>query len=258
MAPTGNLNAWSAGPDAGINRLTPHGRAGYPYPAPREVRGRGRSERGEDHEDLVAVVAGSDTQRPGPAADHLPAQPAVEALEAGAGPQRQVKLLKAHLLAGDAPGLRHQGGANSPALEGGAGLQTVDGCPVRHQRAPLTLDVEPARQDAVGQRQQEPAAPWIQAGDQLGRHRRHLRAVRGREKPHRPTGVADRHPAVDQFSSQPGTDLAGMGTLTHLHEMMTAHARIIPGCPDGVRPAGPKRGTGFVWRWRAASGRMSR
>src|SRR5215470_19477015 len=174
MAPTGNLNASSAGPDVCVNRITPASRlasrsrsravrgrecppataATWPFPARPEAGNRrcspGRktghrpaSQRAEDHEDLVAVVAGGDAQRPGPAADHPPAQPAVEALKAGAAPQRQVKLLKTHLLAGDAPGLRHQGAADSLAPEGGVRLQTVDGSPVRHQRAQLTLDVEP-------------------------------------------------------------------------------------------------------------------
>src|SRR2546430_12133323 len=172
MAPTGNLNAWSAGPDVCVNRLTPAAGVSYAWPAPSGSWPRtmpaGASQRGEDHEDLVAVVAGGDTQRRGPAADHLPAQPAVEALKAGAATQRQVKLLKTHLLAGDAPGLRHQGAADSLAPESGVCLQAVDGSPVRHPRAQLTLGVEPARPDTARPCPQETAALWVQASAQLG------------------------------------------------------------------------------------------
>src|SRR2546423_789536 len=163
------------GPGCLCQPIKAPGRVSYAWPVPGSSWPRtipaGASQRGQDHEDLVAVVAGRDTQRPRPAADHLPAQPAVEVLKAGAAPQCQVKLLKTHLLAGDAPGLCHQGAADSLTPESGVRLQTVDGSPVRHQRAQLTLDVEPARQDTVGQCQQEPAAPWVQASDQLGGHR---------------------------------------------------------------------------------------
>src|SRR5215469_8409920 len=88
----------------------------------------------QGHEYLVAVVARGDAERPRPAADHLPAEPAVEALEAGAVAQRQMELFEAHLLPGHLPGLRHQGAGDPPATEAGMRLQAANGPPVRHQR----------------------------------------------------------------------------------------------------------------------------
>jgi len=55
------------------------------------------SQRGEDHEYLIAVVAWGKPERSGPTASHRPAEPGVEVLQAGPAAYGEPQLLQAHL-----------------------------------------------------------------------------------------------------------------------------------------------------------------
>ena len=134
-----------------------------------EWRGRAASQWGKDHKYLVTVVAWSEPQSAGPSAGHFPAQPGVETLQPGAATRGEVELLQAHLLAGDAPGVHHQSAADTLTAEGGESLQMADGAPMSDNRIRLTPQVHPAGQGMAGQREQEPAAPGAEAGDELVR-----------------------------------------------------------------------------------------
>src|ERR1700761_4791299 len=81
----------------------------------------GRSQRCEEHQDLVPVAIG-ESQRARPAPDLLPAEPAVEPLEALASAGFQAQLFQAHLVTGDPAGLVHQRDADATPAETGTGL----------------------------------------------------------------------------------------------------------------------------------------
>ena len=77
------------------------------------------SERGEDHQDLVAGVVGREPQSFGPSADLTPSEPSVEVLQAPAAPGCQMELFQVELIAGDLPKLADESGSDAAAAEGG-------------------------------------------------------------------------------------------------------------------------------------------
>src|SRR5579863_9410196 len=129
------------------------------------------SQRGEDHEDLVAVVARCQPQRTRPATDLPPAEPGIEVLQPHGAPRGEMQLLQAHLLAGDMPGVRHQSSADSLTPESREGLQVADRAPMGDDRIRVTLQVHPAGQDIAHGSDQEPAV-GTEAGNELIRYRR--------------------------------------------------------------------------------------
>ena len=66
------------------------------------------SQRGEDHEYLIAVVTWGKPERTGPTASHCPAEPGVEVLQPGPAAYGEAKLLQA-ICDRDLPGVHHQG-----------------------------------------------------------------------------------------------------------------------------------------------------
>lgn len=94
------------------------------------------------------------------------------------------------------------------------GLHRVNGSPVHDQRARLSADVQPSRQDAINPRKKQSAQLGIQAFYYLSRYRLDIRAGHGREREaHCSAAIANSHPALDQVAAEPVTDLIGMDCL---------------------------------------------
>jgi hypothetical protein len=115
------------------------------------------SQRGEDHEYLVAVVAWGKPERSGPAAGYCPAEPGIEVLQPGPAAYGEAKLLQAHLCPRDLPGVRHQGASDPLAAGRRNALEMADGAPVSDERARIAVDVHPAGQGVAGPGDEEPA-----------------------------------------------------------------------------------------------------
>jgi hypothetical protein len=118
------------------------------------------------------------------------------------------------------------------------------------KRIGLTPQVHPAGQGIAGQREQEPAAPGAEAGDELVSHRGDDSLIDGRKrKPSCSSGITDRDPVVDQFLHQPGTDFLQAHSAVHHRNIKLAHPGILTGplreSPEGIlcRVASPFVGT---------------
>jgi hypothetical protein len=194
----------------------------------REPRESAASQRRQDHEDLVAVIARCQPQCAGPAADLAPAEPGIETLEPRAAPYGKVQLLQAHLPAGHLPGVRQQSTTDSLAPEGREGLQTADRAPMCDERVRVTVQVHPAGQDVASDSDQKPAIV-AEASDELISHRRDDGGIDGQKREtNGPTSIADGDPAVNQFLSQSCADVLRITALVQDRRHSLTHTRSLP------------------------------
>ena len=115
-----------------------------------------RLQRRENHQDLVPGVVGGNPQLAGPAADFPPAEAGVEVFESHAAAGGEVKLLQAHLVAGDAAEAAHQGRSDAPVAVGRPGLQVVDGAPVGDERTGVAAEDDPPGESPADAGEQDP------------------------------------------------------------------------------------------------------
>jgi hypothetical protein len=188
------------------------------------------SQRGEDHEYLVAVLTWRHPQCAWPAAYLSPAEPGIKTLQSHAAPRGKVQLFQTHLLPGDLPGRRHQRAAHPLPPESGKSLQMADRAPMSDDPVRVTLQVHPASKDIASMSDDKPAALSAKTGDEVIGYRRDDAGINGRERePSRPSSITDHDPAGNEVLPKPRTNLAGIEVLAHHRDNALAHTRSLTG-----------------------------
>ena len=109
----------------------------------------------------------------------------------------------------------------------------VDSAPMSDDRGTVTLQVHPASQVIAGTSEDKPAAVRVEAVDEVISHRRDDAGINGRKRePGRPSGIADRDPAVNDVMPEPCTDLRRIDALTQCGNNALAHTGSLTGAHD--------------------------
>lgn len=190
------------------------------------------SERGDDHEDLIAIVACGEPEGAGPPADFLPAEAPVEVLQADSAAGGEMQLFQAHLIPGDPAHFMHKGTTDTPPSYSGSGLDVVKSAPVGYQLEPVASDVEPACKFPVHGCREEPTGVGGKQADDAIEGRSYGGDIdRGKGEAGRTARVSDLDPAIGEGLSELGSDAARRGELLKGEEV-GSHSEILAPTSD--------------------------
>jgi hypothetical protein len=159
-----------------------------------------RSQRREDHQDLVSGVVGGKPELARPAAYFPPAEPGVEVFESCSPAGREVELLEAHLVPGDLPEVAHQGRPDALVAVSRLGLQVVYGSPVGDEGTGIAAEDYPSRERAAAAGEQYAASARLEAVGEGIDCRGDVAGVdRGKRESRGAAGIRDRYPARGQL-----------------------------------------------------------
>jgi hypothetical protein len=159
-----------------------------------------RSQRREDHQNLVSGVVGGKPELARPAAYFPPAEPGVEVFEACSPAGREVELLETHFVPGDLPEPAHQGRPDALVAVFGLGLQVVHGSPVGDEGTRIAAEDYPSCERAVAAGEQYAASlPFEAAGEGIDCRGDVAGVDRGKRESRGAAGIRDRYPARGQL-----------------------------------------------------------
>ncbi len=125
-----------------------------------------------------------------------------------------MELFEPQLVAGDPPQLSHESGAHTSATELGMGLKVLDRTPVPDKPRGITVEDNPSGKSVAEPGGYEAAALRVETAEELVRDRSDVIVLDGREgESGGATRIRDHDPAVDQLSSELGSDLLDVGDL---------------------------------------------
>jgi hypothetical protein len=159
-----------------------------------------RSQRREDHQDLVSGVVGGKPEFARPAAYFPPAEPGVEVFESCSPAGREVELLETHFVPGDLLEPTHQGRPDALVTVSRLGLQVVDSSPVGDEGTGVAAKDYPSCERAAAAGEQYAASPGFEAVGEGIDCRGDVAGVdRGKRESRGAAGIGDRYPARGQF-----------------------------------------------------------